>query len=91
MTIGLLISLVTTIYVEYDPYAVIYFDEYGSILVSVILEPCAGIFVTLLNDVIYSVYSASAFGILTFPVGVMYSIIFGIYFRRGRKTTFNSI
>lgn len=87
MSLGLIVSLVTTIYVEYDPYAVIFFDEYGSILISVILEPSAGLFVTLINDVIYSVYSGSAFGILTFAVGAMYSIIFGIYFRRGRKTT----
>ena len=91
LIIGVLISLATTLYVEYDPYSIIYFDEYGSILISVILEPCAGIFVCLINDIIYCVYSGSAFGILTFAVGAMYSVIFGIYFRRGRKITSSSI
>ena len=72
-------------------HAILFFDEYGSILISVILEPCAGLLVTLINDIIYCVYSGSAFGILTFAVGAMYSIIFGIYFRRGRKVTGSSI
>ncbi len=89
--ICLAISIVTTIYAEYDANAILYFDEYGSILVSVILEPTAGIVVSLINETCFSIYAGSPYAILTFFCGAMYSLIFGVYFRRGRKITAKSI
>lgn len=91
MLICILISMATTIYSDYFPNFFIYFDEYGSILAAIILEPCAGIIVALVNDVLYSVYSGSNFGILSFGCGAMYAVVFGVYFRRGRKVTFKSV
>ena len=89
--ICLAISVITTIESQYNPYTLIYFDEYGSILASVILEPTAGFVVALINDVMFAIYTRSPYAILTFGCGAMYSIIFGVYFRRGRKINAKSI
>lgn len=72
---------------EYVPNSLLFFDEYGSILIALILEPCAGLIVALINDVLYSVYTGSASGILGFACAAMYVCVFGLYFRRGKKIT----
>lgn len=91
IAIGVVISSITTLLFELFPSMPIYFEEYGTVIIAIVLEPCAGIFVALINDVLYSIYSGTAFTILTFGVGAMYAVVFGIYFRRGRKITTKSI
>lgn len=85
------VSVITTIDSQYNPYAVVYFDEFGSILASIILEPTAGFVIALLNDALFAIYTGSPYAILTFGCGAMYSVIFGVYYRRGRKINAKSI
>ena len=69
----------------------LYFDEFGAILISIILEPTAGLIVVLLSETIEAIYYGSASVIVYYGIGAMYCIVFGIYFRRGRKITAKSI
>ena len=92
IAIGVVISVSTTSVCEIMfPQSIINFDEYGSIIIAVILEPSAGIFVGLINDILFAIYSHTASAILTFACTAMYAIVFGIYFRRGKDITIKSI
>lgn len=91
MGICLLISIATSLYTHYCPNSLFYFNEFGSVLVSVILEPCAGIIVALVNDAVLAMASSSPYSILTLPFGLLYCAVFGVYFRRGRMVTPKSV
>lgn len=88
--IGVVVSLSTTLYSNFSPYAILYFDEFGSLLISIILEPAAGIMVGLINDVIVAISIDSAYSILFFGCAAMYVATFGVLFRRGKEPTWKS-
>ena len=71
-----MISVATSVIQHLFPQFPIYFDEFGAILMAVILEPCAGICIALINDVLCAIYSGSAFSIITFFASAMYTAIF---------------
>lgn len=62
-------------------------DEIAVVLCSIILEPTAGIFIGMINDLVYAININNAGGILFFGVTALYAVVFGVFCRRGREIT----